>query len=164
LTATWPLASPLPFADGNGRVTRLRTAHLLDLRRYGGGRFVSVEQLLLDTRDGYYDALAASTEGWFDDGRHSLWPWARYLLGRLVEAYDRFEQRVAAGTGGGTKQDRVRDFVLLHGPSAFRIGDIRAAVPGVSDNTIRLVLADLKRARCIDNDGTGRNATWHRRI
>jgi len=151
-----------PFADGNGRITRLLSAHLLDRHRYGVGRFVSVEQLVLDTRDGYYDALAASTEGWFEDGRHSLWPWARYLLGRLADAYDRFGQRIAAGTGGGTKQDRVRDFVLLHGPSTFRIGDIRTAVPGVSDNTIRLVLADLKQARRIHNDGTGRNATWRR--
>lgn len=83
-----------PFADGNGRITRLLSAHLLDRHQYGVGR--------------------------------------------------------------------VRDFVLLHGPSTFRIGDIRAAVPGVSDNTIRLVLADLKRARRIHNDGTGRNATWRR--
>lgn len=151
-----------PFTDGNGRITRLLSAHLLDRQCYGVGRFVSVEQLVLDTREDYYDALAASTQGWFDDGRHSLWPLARYLLGRLVEAYDRFEGRIAAGTGGGTKQDRVRDFVLLRGSSTFRIGDIRAAVPGVSDNTIRLVLADLKRSGRIDNDGTGRNATWRR--
>jgi Uncharacterized conserved protein len=151
-----------PFADGNGRITRLLTAHLLDCCGYGVGHFVSVEQLVLDTRDDYYDALSASTQGWFDDGRHVLWPWARYLLDRLGEAYDRFERRIAAGTGGGTKQTRVRDFVLLHGPATFRIGDIRAAVPGVSDNTIRLVLADLKRTGRIDNDGTGRSAAWRR--
>jgi hypothetical protein len=35
-------------------------------------------------------------------------------------------------------------------------------VPGVSDNTIRLVLAELRDQRLIANDGTGRSASWHR--
>lgn len=151
-----------PFADGNGRVARLVTTYLLTRTGYGVGRYVSIEQLFYDTRSDYYDALAASTAGWFDDGHHDLWPWATYFLDRLDEAYERFTARVAAGITGGTKQDRVRDFVLLRAPAAFAIGDIRRAVPGVSDNTIRLVLGDLKREGRIVNDGTGRNATWLR--
>ena len=151
-----------PFADGNGRVARLVTAYLLQHTGYGVGRYVSVEQLIFEEKDGYYDALAASTTGWFDDGRHDIWPWARYLLGRLNEAYDRLEARIAAGTSGGTKQDRVRDFVLLHAPDTFTIADIRKALPGVSDNTIRLVLVGLKSAGRITNDGTGRSARWRR--
>lgn len=151
-----------PFADGNGRVARLVTTYLLQHTGYGVGRYVSVEQLLFEEKDGYYDALAASTTGWFDDGQHDLWPWARYLLARLHEAYDRLEARIAAGTSGRTKQDRVRDFVLLHAPDTFTIGDIRKALPGVSDNTIRLVLVDLKSAGRITNDGTGRSAKWRR--
>lgn len=151
-----------PFADGNGRVTRLATGYLLQHCGYGVGRYVSLEQLIFETKDDYYDALAASTTGWFDDGRHDMWPWARYLLDRLLTAYKLFEARIAAGTSGGTKQDRIRDFVLLHGPANFTIADIRRAIPGVSDNTIRIVLAELKEARRIEPSGTGRGATWHR--
>ena len=91
-----------------------------------------------------------------------MWPWATYFLTRLHEAYERFSARVAAGTSGGSKQDRVRNFVLLHAPTTFTIADIRRAVPGVSDNTIRLVLSDLKKDGRINNDGTGRSATWRR--
>ncbi|MGI8793370.1 MAG: Fic family protein [Acidimicrobiales bacterium] len=152
-----------PFTDGNGRVARLLTANLLQRTGYGVGRYVSIEQLIYDAKDGYYDTLARSTECWFDDGSHDLWPWARYLLERLDEAYARFGERMAAGTSGGTKQDRVRDYVLLHAPATFTIGDIRRAIPGISDNTIRLVLAEQKRAGRIANDGTGRSATWRRR-
>jgi Fic family protein len=151
-----------PLADGNGRVARLVTTYLLTRTGYGVGRYVSIEQLFYDTKDDYYDALAASTDDWFDDGHHDVWPWATYFLNRLDEAYERFTARVAAGTTGGTKQDRVRDFVLLHAPAQFAIADIRRAVPGVSDNTIRLVLSELKNAGRITNDGTGRNATWRR--
>ncbi len=153
-----------PFADGNGRVTRLVTNHLLTLTSYGVVRYVSLEQLIYDTKDDYYRALAASTSGWFDDGHHQLWPWATYLLERLAQAYDRFEARVSAGQASGTKQDRVRDFVLLRGPTEFRIADIRLALPGISDNTIRLVLTELKAAGQVANDGTGRSATWRRRL
>lgn len=151
-----------PFADGNGRVARLATTYLLDRVGYGVGRYMSIEQLFYEAKDEYYDALARSTVGWFDDGRHSLWPWAGFLLGRMGDAYDRFEARIAAGTGGGSKQARVRDFVLLHAPPTFAINDIRRAVPGVSDNTIRLVLAALRGEGRITADGTGRNATWRR--
>jgi predicted transcriptional regulator of viral defense system len=56
----------------------------------------------------------------------------------------------------------VRDFVLLHAPATFSIADIRRAVPGVSDNTIRIVLSQLKDSGRITNDGTGRGATWRR--
>lgn len=151
-----------PFADGNGRVTRLATGFLLQSSGYGVGRYISLEQLIFESKDSYYDALAASTTGWFDDGAHDLWPWARYLLDRLGNSYDRFGARVAAGTSGGTKQDRIRDYVLLHAPTEFTIADIRRSVPGVSDNTIRIVLAEMKKNGRIASSGTGRGATWQR--
>jgi Fic family protein len=151
-----------PFTDGNGRVARLISSYMLRSHGYGVGRYVSLEQLIYNTKDDYYSALGASTVGWFDDGRHDPWPWARYLVDRLAAAYSRFEERIAAGTSGGTKQDRVRDFVLLQAPASFAIGDIRRALPGVSDNTIRIVLGELKEAGRIANDGTGRSATWRR--
>lgn len=151
-----------PFADGNGRVARLITTNLLHTAGYGVGRYVSIEQLVYETKDDYYTALGASTDNWFDDGQHDVWPWVRYLLDRLDEAYVRFEARVAVGTSSGTKQDRVRDYVLLHAPSKFAIGDIRQALPGVSDNTIRLVLTALKQQGRVANDGTGRGTVWER--
>lgn len=151
-----------PFVDGNGRVARLATSYLMGRTGYGVGHYVSLEQLIYDTKDDYYGALGASTVGWFDDGHHDLWPWARFLLGRVGEAYGRFEERIAAGTSGGTKQDRVRDYVLLHAPATFTIAEIRRAVPGVSDNTIRIVLGELKEQASITNDGSGRGAAWRR--
>lgn len=151
-----------PFDDGNGRVARLLTTHLLDRSGYVVGRYVSVEQLVFDTRTNYYDALARSTVAWSPDGQHLVWPWTGYLLGQLAVASERFEARVAAGSSAGTKQDRVRDFILTQGPVDFTIADVRRALPGVSDNTIRLVLTELRRGGQISVDGTGRNARWRR--
>jgi hypothetical protein len=61
-----------------------------------------------------------------------------------------------------TKQERVREHILRHGPATFRLADIRTAVPGVSDQTIRLVLEQLRGEGKARADGTGRSATWTR--
>jgi Fic family protein len=151
-----------PFADGNGRVARLLTTYLLERTGYGVGRYVSVEQLLYDAKDDYYAALAASTDGWFDDGSHSVWSWTEFLLTQVAEVYRRFEARIAAGRAGATKQERVRDYVVLHAPEVFSIADVRRAVPGVSDHTIRLVLTQLRDAGRIAPQGSGRAACWKR--
>jgi len=151
-----------PFADGNGRVARLMTAYLMNRTGYGVGRYVSLEQLIYETKDDYYIALGRSTTGWFDDGAHDVWPWAHYFLGCVAQGYERFADRIAAGANGGTKQDRIREFVLFHAPATFSISDIRRAVPGVSDQTIRLVLTELKVAGRVTVDGPGRGATWKR--
>jgi hypothetical protein len=57
---------------------------------------------------------------------------------------------------------RVREHILRHVPTTFRLAELRTAVPGVSDQTIRLVLAQLRKEGTERADGTGRSATWAR--
>ena len=54
-----------PFADGNGRVARLATTHLLLRSGCGAVRHVSLEQQILEAKERYDGALADSTRGWF---------------------------------------------------------------------------------------------------
>jgi hypothetical protein len=49
-----------------------------------------------------------------------------------------------------------------HAGLTFRIADIRAALPGISDPTIRLSMESLKTQGLIVVDGTGRSASWRR--
>lgn len=151
-----------PFTDGNGRVLRVLTNHLLAQSGYGVTRYVSLEQLLHDDRDRYHDALAASTTGWQDDAADP-WPWLDVLVEKLALAYAVFEARASGARSAGTKQDRVRDHVRRHAGAKFAMSDLRAALPGISDVTIRLVLAELRDAGEIVADGSGRSAHWVRR-
>jgi hypothetical protein len=80
----------------------------------------------------------------------------------VAGAYDVFADRAASGLDSRSKQDRVRDCVLRHGPETFRMAEIRAALPGVSDRTIRVVFDQLKADGVIAVDGPGRSETWHR--
>jgi hypothetical protein len=80
----------------------------------------------------------------------------------IADAYAVFADRAASAKTPGTKQHRVREHILRHAPARFRLADIRTAVPGVSDQTIRLVLEQLKTEGKVRADGTGRGATWTR--
>lgn len=150
-----------PFDDGNGRVARVLTNALLSEAGYGIGRYISLEQLIAESSDEYYASLLRSTHGWHDNG-HDVWPWLEYFVGLLTDAYKRFEEGAASGRSTGSKQDRVRDFVLNHASEFFTIGDVRAALPGISDQTIRLTLDALRNEGRVRSEGTGRGAKWHR--
>lgn len=152
-----------PFADGNGRVARILTSYLLLRDGYGVSRYVSVEQRVFESKNSYYASLYESQQGW-RAGEHTIWPWVEYISSILADAYDAFEHRVAAehGPGALSKQERVRVHVLEHAPVAFRLADLRRALPGISDGTIRLVLNNLKDAGKVTSSGPGRSSTWER--
>jgi hypothetical protein len=88
------------------------------------------------------------------------WPWLGYFANVIADAYTVFADRVAKTPG--TKQQRIREHILRYAPATFRLADIRTAGPGVSDQTIRLVLEQLKNEGLVRADGTGRAATWTR--
>ena len=152
-----------PFEDGNGRVARILTTQMLLECGYGVPRYISVEQRILETRNSYYDVLLASQRGWHER-EHTIWPWVEYLVATLADAYDTFEQRLSARRGLATmsKQERVRVYVLEHASGEFRVRELRRALPGVSDQTIRLVLGQLRDEGLIEVDGKGPQASWRR--
>jgi Fic family protein len=150
-----------PFEDGNGRVARLLTNAMLTEHGYTVGRYVSLEQAVAESEDAYYQALLKSTHGWHD-GTADPWPWLSYFSNVIAAAYAVFAERAASAKTPGTKQQRIREHILRHAPATFRLADVRTAVPGVSDQTIRLVLEQLKNEGRVRADGTGRSATWTR--
>jgi Fic family protein len=150
-----------PFEDGNGRVARLLTGAMLSEHGYTVGHYVSLEQAIAESADAYYQALLDSTHGWHE-GTADPWPWLGYFTSMIAGAYAVFADRAASAQTPGTKQKRIREHILRHVPATFRLADVRAAVPGVSDQTIRLVLEQLRNEGRVRADGTGRSATWTR--
>lgn len=151
-----------PVADGNGRLARLLTMHELLGWGYGVARYVSIEQRVYESKNSYYASLHESQRNWHE-GEHDIWPWVSYLARIVGDVYDDFEQRVAAaGANTGSKQDRVRDYVLNQAPGEFRRRDIERALPGISAATVRLALNDLRDAKAIKAEGFGPGAKWYK--
>lgn len=148
-----------PFTDGNGRLSRLLTLQLLYHFDYDVGRYISLERIVEESKETYYEALHASSQGWHE-GRHDLLPWLRYFWGVMLRAYREFEARMGTvRVGRGSKTDLVEQAVKRR-IGAFSISDIEADVPEATRDWIRMVMRRLKREGRIVLQGRGRGAKW----
>jgi Fic family protein len=150
-----------PFRDGNGRMSRLITLWLLYMAGHDVGRYISLEKLIDDSKETYYEALRSSTQGWHER-THNLAPWTSYLLGILIAAYKEFESRTGVLAGRGSKRKLIETFIDSLMVDEFKIAEVREAAPGISDGYINRVLGDLKNQGRIEPLGTGRSARWRR--
>jgi Fic family protein len=145
-----------PFTDGNGRVARLISLLLLYQFNYRVGRYISLERIVEESRESYYDALERSSRGWHES-THDAHPWLEYFWGVLIRAYREFEDRVE--TLKGSKTDQVRGAVARRlGP--FAISDIEHDCPGVSRDMVRHVLRQMRDESALQVEGRGRGAKW----
>lgn len=151
-----------PFTDGNGRMARLLTLLLLYQAGFEVGRYISLEHLIENQREGYYDALYKSSQGWHED-EHILLPWWEYFLGvMLLGAYHEFERRTGElTTSHGAKRQMIMD-VIGRLPDEFRMADIEHACPSVSRPTINRALRDLREVNKIACIKRGRDAVWQK--
>ncbi len=151
-----------PFLDGNGRMSRLLTLLLLYQAGYGVGRYVSLEQVIEETREGYYDSLFTSSQGWHDSA-HSLLPWWEYFLGvAVLTSYRRLDERVGKVTSRRGAKQRMVIAAIRRLPETFRYADVARACPGVSRPTIQRALRQLRDAGEIELLQKGRDATWRK--
>jgi Fic family protein len=151
-----------PFADGNGRMARLLSLLLLYQAGYEVGRYISLESVIEGTKEGYYDSLYASSQGWHE-AQHSLVPWWEYFVGvMLVKAYRDFEDRVGVTSARrGAKRDMIRDAVKRL-PKEFRYADLQRALPAVSRPTIARALRELRSEGAVRCVKSGRDAMWEK--
>ena len=131
-----------PFNDGNGRMSRLLTLLLLYRSGYLVGKYISIEKLISDTKETYYEALQASSYNWHE-GTNDYAPFVTYMLGILVAAYRDFESRIELLTTKGlSKPDRVREIIRNHLGKITK-SEIIAQCPDISQITVQRALADL---------------------
>jgi Fic family protein len=150
-----------PFADGNGRTSRLLTIQLLYHFEYDVCQYISLERINEESKATYYEALDRSSAAWHES-KHDARPWLRYFWGVLIRAYGEFEERVGTiRTGRGAKTDVVEQAIAGR-IGAFAISDIEADSPGVSRDWIRLVMRRLRDEGRIVREGKGRGAKWRR--
>ena len=134
-----------PFSDGNGRMSRLLTLLLLYRAGYIVGKYISIEKLISDTKETYYEALQESSCNWHE-GTNDYAPFVTYMLGILAAAYRDFESRIELLTTKGlSKPDRVREIIRNHlGKITKR--EIMAKRPDISQITVQRALAELLKS------------------
>jgi Fic family protein len=149
-----------PFRDGNGRVSRLLlllTAYHLGIEV---GRYISLERIIEDNKERYYETLQQSSQGWHE-GKHNPWPYIGYLLYIIKLAYGEFAERAGQIKARKGEKTALIEAAIAKQDGPFTVSDIRDACPGVGVDLIRKMLGRLKGVQ-IECLGRGQSARWRR--
>ncbi|MBP9127257.1 MAG: Fic family protein [Elusimicrobia bacterium] len=148
-----------PFRDGNGRVSRLLTLLALYRQGYMVGKYISLERLIEETKETYYETLNKSSQGWHEN-RQDVVAWVNYFLGTLLRAYREFERKARSlPSARGAKTILVRKAVTAQ-VGEFSLADIRRECPAVSRDMVKLILRRMAKERFIKSLGKGQSARW----
>jgi len=148
-----------PFRDGNGRVSRLLT--LLALYQHGFivGKYISLERIVEQSKETYYEALNKSSQKWHE-AKHNIFPWFNYFLGTVLSTYKEFEERAGnIKSSRGAKTAIVVEAVKKQ-VGNFSISDIERTCLSVSRVMIKKVLLRLQKEKKIKSLGKGQSAKW----
>jgi Fic family protein len=150
-----------PFRDGNGRVSRL--LWLLQSYRlgYDVGRYISLERLVEEHKDRYYETLELSSRGWHD-GAHDPWPYINFALFILKTAYKEFEERLGQTAAPRGEKTELVTRTIRKAEGTFRVADLQRECPGVSIDLIRATLKRLRATGRVECLGRGQSAEWKR--
>lgn len=150
-----------PFNDGNGRMSRLLTLLLLYRSGYIVGKYISIEKLIEETKDTYYEALQRSSTNWHENNNDYA-PFVRYMLGILLGAYREFETRVKTFVGV-SKNDRIRE-ILRETLGKITKKELLEKCPDISKITVERTLREMVQSGEIIKISGGRYTayTWNR--
>ena len=144
-----------PFNDGNGRMSRLLTLLLLYQSGFIVGKYISIEKIIEDSKETYYEALQDSSINWHENA-NDYKPFVNYMLGVIIGAYGEFESRVKLLTNPEfSKPDRIREMIKNHIGTITK-SELMEMNPDISDTTIQRTLADLLKRGEIEKIGGGR--------
>ena len=148
-----------PFNDGNGRMSRLLTLLILYRSGYIVGKYISLEKMIADSKESYYEALQDSDARWHEAENDYL-PFVRYMLGIIIAAYRVFESRVQILiTKGLSKPERVRE-IIRNNTRKMTKAEIMEQCPDISLKTVQRALESLQESGEIIKIGGGRYTSY----
>lgn len=144
-----------PFNDGNGRMSRLLTLLLLYKANYLVGKYISIEKIIEDTKESYYDVLQKSSVNWHNN-KNDYSYFVEYYLGIILDAYREFDTRVSIiDSERVTSYDRVTNVFkesIIPIDKAF----IMSKCPALSETTIERALNRLLKENKVIKVSGGR--------
>ena len=131
-----------PFNNGNGRMSRLLTLLLLYRAGYIVGKYISIEKMIEQTKETYYEALQTGSADWHE-GKNDYIPFVQYTLGVIVAAYREFSLRVKLmAVSDLSKPDRIRK-IIKNTLGKITKAEIMEKCPDISQVTVQRTLNEL---------------------
>ncbi len=148
-----------PFNDGNGRISRLLTLLLLYKSGYIVGKYISIEKIVENTKESYYDTLEQSSKKWHEN-KNNYEFFVEYYLGIILSAYKEFADRVEYMSNKKmTIKDRTETIIKNHLGKISK-QEIAEMCPDISIGSIERVLSQLLKEDKILKITGGRYTTY----
>lgn len=148
-----------PFTDGNGRLSRLLTIQMLYDAGYDIAAFISVEAMINQYKDAYYESLRASSEGWHE-GKNDYSPFLIFFMQILYRCFRNLDEHFMDISLKKAKKSERVEAIVMNAFAPVSKADIEEKLPDVSIKTIELALSRLQKAGKIKKIGTYRNARY----
>jgi len=150
-----------PFRDGNGRVSRLLTLLALYQHGFTVGKYISLERIIEQSKETYYEMLNKSSQKWHE-AKHDVLPWFNYFLGTVLVAYKEFEERAGNIKPSRGAKTEIVTMAIERQIGEFNISDIERECLSVSRDMIKIIFRNLRRAKRIRCIGKGKSAKWRK--
>lgn len=151
-----------PFADGNGRMSRLLSLLLLYKNGFDAGKYISFEEQINKGKGKYYEALRLSSKGWHEN-QNSYFPFIENFVTTLLFCYKELDKRFAVvNSKKVTKQKRV-EATVLNSLLPISKQEICYVLPDVSPTTVEAILANMVKNGIVEKVGTGRSTKYIRK-
>ena len=144
-----------PFNDGNGRISRLLTLLLLYKSDYIVGKYISIEKIIEDTKETYYDSLENSSINWHDN-KNDYSYFVEYYLGIILAAYQEFSLRVEPIAYKKVKSKERVTTIFKESAIPLNKAYVMERCPDISETTIERAISKLLKEGKIEKISGGR--------
>ncbi|MCL2615870.1 MAG: Fic family protein [Dehalococcoidia bacterium] len=151
-----------PFADGNGRMSRLLSFLLLFKNGFDAGKYISFEEHINKGKGDYYEALRLSSEGWHEN-TNSYFPFIENFVTTLLYCYRELDKRFAVVHAKKVnKRERV-EATVLNSLLPISKQETCYVLPDVSPTTVEAALAAMLKNGIAEKVGIGKNTKYIKR-
>ena len=144
-----------PFADGNGRVSRLLTLLLMYKSGFNIGKYVSFEEQINKSKEYYYIALQDSSKGWHTN-ENTYTEFMKNFLSTLYKCYRELDARFSTVNGKKLKKTERIEQTVLNSVLPISKSEICGFLPDVSPTTVEAVLGKMVKDGSVKKIGSAR--------
>ena len=144
-----------PFADGNGRVSRLLSLFLLYKSGYDVGKYVSFEEKINESKEYYYSALHDSSVGWHTN-ENTYFEFMKNFLSTLYRCYKELDKRFSTVNGKRLSKTERIEQTVLNSVLPISKSEICEILQDVSLTTVESVLGKMVKTGSVMKLGQAR--------
>ena len=153
-----------PFKDGNGRLSRALTHLLLLKAGYSYIPYVSLDEIIEETKTEYYLALRATQKNHKTE-HENIGPWTEYLLGVLLEQTERARNLMESDQPEKLLSEKqMQIYRLFEGDKELGVAEISRLLKGQTPQvSIKQALSRFVALKLIERMGQARSTRYRKR-